>query len=130
MFQHFMTMFNSSDAPNPHDVAEAISELIEAPKGTRPARTVVGMSFGADTLNDATEPVQAGAVKGLGLDQLATVTGSLFNTLGRRWQRHGWSKPAHSQHRCQAELTTPLSITISEFKFKHDSVIHHARERN
>ena len=73
MMQHFMTLFASPDAPNPHDVAEAISELIEAPKGTRPARTVVGVSFGADTLNDATEPVQAGAVKGLGLGQLESV---------------------------------------------------------
>jgi NAD(P)-dependent dehydrogenase (short-subunit alcohol dehydrogenase family) len=73
MFQHFTTLFQSAGAPNPHDIAEAIAELIEAPKGTRPARTVVGASFGADALNDATEPVQAGAVKGLGLDHLATV---------------------------------------------------------
>ena len=57
----------------PHDIAEAISALIDAPKGSRPARTVVGTSFGADTLNDVTAPVQAGVVKGLGLDHLATV---------------------------------------------------------
>ena len=74
MFQHFMTLFESSDAPNPQDVAEAISALIDAPKGTRPARTVVGMSFGADTLNAATAPVQAEVIKGLGLDHLETVT--------------------------------------------------------
>ncbi len=73
MFQHFMTLFESPDAPNPHDVAEAISVLIDAPKGQRPARTVVGTSFGADTVNDATAPVQAGAVKGLGLEHLETV---------------------------------------------------------
>ena len=74
MFQHFMTMFESSDAPNPHDIAETISALIDTPKGTRPARTVVGTSFGADTLNAATTPVQAGAVKALGLGHLASVT--------------------------------------------------------
>ncbi len=32
MFQHFMTLFESSDAPNPHDIAEAISALIDTPK--------------------------------------------------------------------------------------------------
>ncbi len=73
MFQNFMTMFEASDAPNPHDVGEAISALIDTPKGQRPARTVVGTSFGADTLNDATAPVQAGTVKAIGLDHLETV---------------------------------------------------------
>lgn len=74
IFQQIMSMFESSDAPNPHDIAEAIAALIDTPKGTRPARTVVGASFGADTLNDATAPVQAGAVRGLGLEHLETVT--------------------------------------------------------
>ena len=74
MFQQFMTMLESSDAPKPHDIAEAISALIDTPKGTRPARTVVGTSFGADTLNDVTAPVQAGAVKGFGLEHLEAVT--------------------------------------------------------
>lgn len=73
MFQQFANMFEASDAPNPHDVAEAISVLIAAPKGSRPARTIVGESFGADTLNDATAPVQAGTVKAIGLDHLESV---------------------------------------------------------
>ena len=73
MFQNFMTLFESSDAPNLHDVAEAITSLIDTPKGTRPARTVVGTSFGADTVNDATAPIQAGTVKAIGLDHLKTV---------------------------------------------------------
>lgn len=73
MFQHFTSLFQSSDAPNPHDVATAITALIQVPKGKRPARTVVGASFGADSLNDATEPVQSGAVNGFGLGQLETV---------------------------------------------------------
>ena len=71
MFQQFTTMFSASDAPNPHDVAEAIATLVITPKGDRPARTVVGASFGADTLNDATAPVQAGVVEALGLSHLA-----------------------------------------------------------
>ena len=74
MFDQFMTLFESPDAPKPHDIAEAIARLIDAPKGQRPTRTVVGTSFGADTLNDATAPVQAGTVKALGLDHLETVT--------------------------------------------------------
>ncbi len=74
MFEQFNTMFSGPHAPEPHDIAEAVAKLIATPKGDRPARTVVGTSFGADTLNDATAPLQAGAVKGLGLDHLETVT--------------------------------------------------------
>jgi len=73
MFGHFMEMFESADAPNPHDIAEAISGLVDTPLGTRPARTVVGTSFGADFLNDTTAPIQAETVKNLGLDHLETV---------------------------------------------------------
>ena len=54
-----------------------MATLIAIPKGERPARTVVGASFGADVVNDATEPVQAATVQSLGLGHLATVP-SLF----------------------------------------------------
>ena len=73
MFETFNTMFSGPGAPNPHDIAEAVAKLIVTPKGERPARTVVGASFGADTVNDATEPVQAATVQSLGLGHLATV---------------------------------------------------------
>ena len=73
MFEQFASMFSASDAPNPHDVAEAVAKLIVTPKGERAARTVVGASYGADTVNDATAPVQAGVVEALGLGHLATV---------------------------------------------------------
>ena len=73
MLQQFSTMLSGSDAPNPHDIAEAVATLIAAPKGARPARTVVGAGYGADTVNDATEPVQASTVEVLGLGRLATV---------------------------------------------------------
>ena len=75
MFQQFGTMLSGPDAPNPHDIAEAIARLIVTPKGDRPARTVVGASFGADTLNDATEPVQASTLEALGLAHLAQMFG-------------------------------------------------------
>ena len=77
MFETFNTMFSGPDAPDPHDVAEAIANLIATPKGDRPARTVVGAGYGANTLNDATEPVQASTVEALGLGHLATVTSAL-----------------------------------------------------
>ena len=80
MFQQFTTMFSGPDAPDPHDVAEAIAKLIATPKGDRPARTVVGTSYGADTLNDATEPVQASTVEALGLGHLATIPSGLAKT--------------------------------------------------
>jgi NAD(P)-dependent dehydrogenase (short-subunit alcohol dehydrogenase family) len=73
MFKHFMTMFQAPDAPNPHDVAEAIAKLVAAPKGSRPARTVVGAAFGSDTVNEQTAPVQAHVVEALGLGHLAKV---------------------------------------------------------
>ncbi len=73
MFEHFMTRFNAADAPNPHDVAEAIAELVAQPKGGRAARTVVGTAFGADAVNAQTAPIQAQVIEALGLGHLATV---------------------------------------------------------
>ncbi|MBL4788467.1 MAG: SDR family oxidoreductase [Kordiimonadaceae bacterium] len=73
MFGSFMEMFAADDAPKPFDVAVAIAKLVNTAKGQRAARTVVGNSFGADTLNDAAAPVQAGVVEALGLGHLATL---------------------------------------------------------
>ncbi|MGC2463372.1 MAG: SDR family oxidoreductase [Steroidobacteraceae bacterium] len=73
MFKHFMTTFQAADAPNPHDVAEAIAKLVAQPKGSRPARTVVGAAFGSDTVNAQTAPVQAHVVEALGLGHLAKI---------------------------------------------------------
>src|SRR5262250_1589515 len=73
MFETFTKKFQAADAPNPHDVADAISKLIAQPKGSRPARTVVGAPFGSDTVNQQTAPVQAKVVEGLGLGHLAKI---------------------------------------------------------
>jgi len=73
LFKHFMTMFQTPDAPNPHDVAEAIANLIMLPKGSRPARTIVGATFGSDTVNEQAAHVQAHVVETLGLGHLAKV---------------------------------------------------------
>jgi len=73
MFKHFMTTFQSPGAPDPHDVAEAIARLVAQPKGSRPARTVVGAAFGSDIVNRQTAPVQADVIQALGLSHLAKV---------------------------------------------------------
>ena len=73
MFEHFNSMFQAADAPNPHDVAETIAKLVALPKGGRPVRTVVGAAFGSDSVNEQTAPVQAHVVQALGLGHLAKV---------------------------------------------------------
>lgn len=73
IFKHFMTKFQAPDAPNSHDVAEAIAKLVALPKGSRPARTVVGAAFGSDIVNAQTAPVQANVVEALGLGHLTKV---------------------------------------------------------
>jgi len=73
MFKHFMATFQAANAPNPHDVAEAIAKLVAQPKGGRPARTVVGAAFGSDVVNEQTAPIQARVVEALGLGHLAKV---------------------------------------------------------
>ena len=73
MLQHFMSVFQAANAPNPHDVAEAVARLIELTKGQRPARMIVGAPFGSDTVNAQTAPVQAHVVEALGLGYLAEV---------------------------------------------------------
>ena len=60
-------------APNPQAIAEAVATLIATPKGQRAARTVVGASYGSDTLNEATAPVQAQVIDALGLSHLTSV---------------------------------------------------------
>jgi hypothetical protein len=42
-------------------------------KGSRPARTVVGVAFGADAVNAQTASVQAQVIDALGLGHLAKV---------------------------------------------------------
>jgi len=73
MFSHFMSMFESEASPDLHDVAEAILTLANTAKGQRASRTVVGTSFGADTVNDAIAPVQSGVVEALGLSHLDSI---------------------------------------------------------
>jgi len=72
MFEAFRGMFDSANAPDPHDVADAIAELIATPKSARPARVVVGQSFGADVVNEAVAPIQQQVIAALGLRALTS----------------------------------------------------------
>src|SRR5215813_728899 len=73
MFKSLTSTFEGKDAPNPHDVAEAIVKLVAQPKGSLPARTVVGAPFGSDKANEDVAPVQAKVVEALGLSHLERV---------------------------------------------------------
>ena len=53
------TTNNGPDAQDPQLVADAVADLIVQPQGTRPLRTVLGIStFGLTTLNAAKAQVQ------------------------------------------------------------------------
>lgn len=67
MSQGIHAMLTADNAPNPHDVAEAIVKLVGQAAGTRPARVIVGASFGSDILNTTAAAVQAQALGALGL---------------------------------------------------------------
>jgi hypothetical protein len=71
MFEAFGGMFASANAPDPHAVAAAIARLIDTPQ-PRPARVVVGQSFGADAVNEAVAPIQQQVIETLGLGALAS----------------------------------------------------------
>ena len=73
MVKTLMSTLEGKDAPNPHDVAEAVAKLVAQSKGSRPARTVVGAAFGSDKANDDVAPVQAKVVEALGLSHLEKV---------------------------------------------------------
>ena len=64
-------VFSSPESPNPHDIATAITELVDTPPGRRPERVVVGLAFGADAANAALHPIQGQVIAGIGMDQLA-----------------------------------------------------------
>jgi short-subunit dehydrogenase len=63
-------IFQSENNPDVNDIPVAISKLISDEKGKRPARVLLGISFGAEKANEAIEPIQKALVEGLGLGVL------------------------------------------------------------
>jgi NAD(P)-dependent dehydrogenase (short-subunit alcohol dehydrogenase family) len=73
MVKTLTASLEGKDAPDPHDVAEAIAKLVGQSKGSRAARTVVGEPFGSDKANENVAPLQAKVVEALGLSHLEKV---------------------------------------------------------
>jgi NAD(P)-dependent dehydrogenase (short-subunit alcohol dehydrogenase family) len=67
---HFSQFFASKDAPRTQEVADAILRLIELLAGSRPMRTVCGLDFGANGLNELIAPVQADVLRALGMERM------------------------------------------------------------
>jgi NADP-dependent 3-hydroxy acid dehydrogenase YdfG len=66
----FEAQFKSEEAPDPHEVAEAISRLVEQPSGARPDRVIVGQAYGADLLNSQAAAVQSQVLENFALKHL------------------------------------------------------------
>lgn len=60
--------FEDSNAPtDPMLVVQAFEKLINLPNGSRPLRTMVGLDFGLQALNDTVEPIRKGVLASMGL---------------------------------------------------------------
>jgi NAD(P)-dependent dehydrogenase (short-subunit alcohol dehydrogenase family) len=58
MGENFAQMLQSGNAPDPQWVVDAYLKLSELPFGSRPTRTVVGITWGVDEINQLTQPIQ------------------------------------------------------------------------
>ncbi|HSO88506.1 MAG TPA: SDR family NAD(P)-dependent oxidoreductase, partial [Draconibacterium sp.] len=61
-----MAAFADKNAPtNPIIVAKIFESLINAPAGSRPLRTLAGLDFGVQSMNDAIDPIRKGIIGAL-----------------------------------------------------------------
>jgi len=66
--QQIQGMFADENAPtDPMIVVETFEKLIATPAGQRPLRTIAGLDFGSQALNDAVEPLRQTILSDLGL---------------------------------------------------------------
>jgi NAD(P)-dependent dehydrogenase (short-subunit alcohol dehydrogenase family) len=70
MGENFAQMLQSEDAPDPQWVVDAYLKLAELPFGSRPTRTVVGITWGVDEINDLTQPIQDRVLKEMQLEEV------------------------------------------------------------
>ena len=62
------SFFEDSNAPtDPMVVVKIFEDLINTPAGKRPLRTIAGLDFGFQALNDAVEPIRVGALQAMGV---------------------------------------------------------------
>lgn len=61
-------MFEQEDGPtNPMLVVERFEQLIDMPAGTRPLRSIVGLDFGTQAVNDSVEPHRRAILESMNL---------------------------------------------------------------
>jgi NAD(P)-dependent dehydrogenase (short-subunit alcohol dehydrogenase family) len=62
-------MFEDANAPtDPMIVVKIFENLINTPNGSRPLRTIAGLDFGFQALNDAVEPIRKASLESMGLE--------------------------------------------------------------
>ncbi len=76
MGKEFDKMLQGNDAPDPQWVVDAYLKLADMPAGKRPTRTVVGMTWGVDKINELTQPIQDNVLKEMQLENILAGTSS------------------------------------------------------
>lgn len=63
-------MYADENTPtDPMIVVKIFDDLINSPNGSRPLRTIAGLDFGYQALNDATEPIRKAGLEGMGISE-------------------------------------------------------------
>ncbi len=66
--QQVQEMYADENAPtDPMIVVEIFEQLIDMSAGSRPLRTIAGLDFGFQALNDSTEPIRKAGLESMGL---------------------------------------------------------------
>ncbi len=66
--QQVQVAFEDENAPtDPMIVVKIFEDLINSPAGTRPLRTIAGLDFGFQAINDAVEPIRKASLESMGL---------------------------------------------------------------
>ncbi len=64
------SLFENADAPtDPMIVVKIFENLMNMPNGSRPLRTIAGLDFGFQALNDATEPIRKASLEAFGISE-------------------------------------------------------------
>lgn len=64
------SMFADENAPtDPMIVVQIFENLINMPDGKRPLRTIAGLDFGFQAINDAIEPIRKAGLEGMGISE-------------------------------------------------------------
>jgi len=67
--QKVQAAFEDDNAPtDPMEIVRGFEKLIDTPAGQRPLRTLIGLDFGLQKLNDVTEPIRKAFLKELELE--------------------------------------------------------------